>query len=218
MRVKKMDNPSKWIVTAFVLAACAAIPAAAAPAAGVQRMRIVEPGTQPTRSANLPSGTERNLSPATIESAAGTHAPWAVWSRFNGVDYDLAWSRWAGREWSPIEWLSPDDSPGDDLDADLAFDNGGRPFVAWWCERGGAGTVFVSVFVSSRWLSPLQVSESAVDSRDPTIVVIGPGEIEVQFLTPQGTTSRRLAFTQPATITDDINPNVVPLALEPFGD
>ena len=73
------------------------------------------------------------------------------------------------------------------------------------------GRVFASVFVSSRWLAPTQVSEANVDSRSPTIAVVGPGEIEVSFHTPQGvvTTYTVASLGNCATIDVDNNGRVL---------
>ena len=47
-----------------------------------------------------------DLWPVILEVPHDDNRPWIVWSRFNGTDYDLAWSRWqAGEGWSEIAWV-----------------------------------------------------------------------------------------------------------------
>jgi len=41
--------------------------------------------------------------PAIAENPANRNHPWAVWSRFNGSDFDLVWSRWLPDGWSAIQ-------------------------------------------------------------------------------------------------------------------
>ena len=88
--------------------------------------------------------------PAIEESPVVPYHPWVVWSRLNGSQYDLAWSRWNDSGWEPIRWVEPADSPpGDDFDVDMSFDEIGRPYIAWWRAEGEVGQVYLSMYLDS---------------------------------------------------------------------
>lgn len=156
-----------------------------------------------------------DLWPFIGESPVAPHLPWVVWSRRNGTQYDLAWSRWTRRAgWSQIDWVEAD-ATGDDLDAEVTFDVGGRPHVVWWRNEGGTGRVYLNIYLtcpaastscSSRWLGTYPVSDGALDSRFPTVEVQPDGSIRVEFETSEGLVSQLVTFSVPDTITDDINP------------
>jgi hypothetical protein len=148
-----------------------------------------------------------DLFPTIRENRVAPYHPWVVWSRLNGAQYDLAWSRWTGVEWQPTRWIDPANaSPGDDLDADLDFNETGRPFVAWWRDEDGTGRVFLSVFLSTTWMKPFAVSAPDVDGRFPSLEVLAPQEVVVRYDTPQGLVEQTVVLELPDTITDDINP------------
>lgn len=159
------------------------------------------------RSLNIYGDRNGDLFPTIRENRIEPHYPWVVWSRFNEVQYDLAWSRWTDAGWQPIRWVEPDnDTLGDSLDADLTFDYVGRPYVAWWRNEGGSGRIYISVFLDQEWMRSLAVSEVGVDSRYPTIEVVYQDELVVRYETPSGLVEQTVIFNLPITITDDINP------------
>jgi len=161
------------------------------------------------RRANIlnPRGDQNgDLWPVIVESSQPQRHPWVVWSRFNGTDYDLAWSRWTPQGWRPVEPISPDSTSGDDLDPDLAFDGNGQAFLAWSRDDGGASEIYLSVWLKRRWMTAVVVSEPGVDSRYPVIVGFGDDAVDVEFTTPDGVVLQRVLFSKPGTITDDINP------------
>ncbi len=157
----------------------------------------------------LNSNGDRNgdLHPALLECPLAPHYPWAVWSRLQNGRYDLAWSRWTDRgAWEPIRWLEPEyQGAWDNLDADLGFDEAGRPYVVWWRHELEGGRVFLSVYLSDSWMTAYAVSDPGIDSRYPTIEV-GPGSLVVYYDTPEGRVQQTILFNLPVTITDDINP------------
>ena len=144
--------------------------------------------------------------PAIAENPINRRHPWAVWSRFNGDDYDLVWSRWKPGGWSLIEQVGNDLVMGDDLAPSLAFNTGGRPFLAWWRDEGGTGSVYVSVFLVTRWSEPILLSDSGVDSRSPRVSVLPNNQVAVEFVTATGRESRMVGLNGTTTITDDLNP------------
>lgn len=146
--------------------------------------------------------------PTIEESPIVPFHPWVVWSRLNQSQYDLAWSRWDGARWEPTRWIQPEDSaPGDDLDADLTFDEIGRPYLVWWRDEGGVGRIYLSLYLdNATWLEAYPVSGGEVDSRYPS-VKIGEGEsVIVRYYTPAGYVEQTVVFDLPDTITEDINP------------
>ena len=147
-----------------------------------------------------------DLFPVIVEDPARFNSPWVAWSRFNGVDYDLAWSRWDDG-WSGIRWVVSAFGPGgDDLDPTLALDATGRPFLAWWRNEQGVGRVYLSTFLSSRWSEPQAVSDSGVDSRYPELNVDG-SLIVVSYVTASGPEERFTVLEPgPDSINDDLNP------------
>jgi len=149
-----------------------------------------------------------DLWPSICESPNAPYYPVVVWSRFSGVDYDLAWSRWTGDAWRAVEWLFGTFESGDDLDPDVIIDSSGRPYVVWWREEIGGGRVYASAQLVNRWTEPFLISDPQVDSRYPTIVLDVDDNLVVTFLTKDGLVTQTVAFSFPDTITDDINPQI----------
>jgi len=145
--------------------------------------------------------------PTIGESTVAPYHPWVVWSRLHRSQYDLAWSRWTGDRWEPIRWIEPTYSPpGDDLDADLSFDEIGRPYVAWWRNERGVGRIYLSTYLGSTWMDAYPVSDLGVDGRYPAIEVREGGTVIVRYDTPEGEVEQTVIFDLPVTITEDINP------------
>src|SRR5262245_60683746 len=72
-----------------------------------------------------------DLFPAVAEDASHQRWPWVVWSHFNGQDYDLVWSRWDGRGWSPTTAVVPGIDRSDAVDPAVAVSADGRPCAVW---------------------------------------------------------------------------------------
>lgn len=150
-----------------------------------------------------------DLWPTIAEGPAAPFHPWVLWSRSNGADYDLVWSNWTADGWGPVAWVRPTVSPGDDLDPRVAFDSTGRPFLVWWSEEQGQGTVFLSMFLVTRWMSPFRVSDGQTDARYPELAFRGDGVAEVTYTTPHGPRVQPVGINRPDTITDDIDPYAI---------
>jgi hypothetical protein len=163
-----------------------------------------------------PSGDlNGDLWPTIAENPYNLRHPWVLWSRFNGVDYDLVWSRWFHGGWSPIEWVQSSSGSGDDIDPSVAFSSEGRPHGSWWRLDENAGSVYYSMFLSTQWMDPILVSDPGVDSRDPVVTVLPDGRIQIEFSTPDGRVLRIIVINRSQTITDDIDPFST-LTLEPL--
>jgi hypothetical protein len=167
-------------------------------------------GLRLTASVLNPNGDRiGDLIPAVAESNQPPHHPWAVWSRFNGSDYDLVWSSWS-QAWQGISPVVQDNPAGDDLNPEIGFMRDGRPIVAWWNRNveDGHGTVYVAVFLAGAWTEPMQVSSDKYGGRLPSIETNLRGQIVVNYTSDDGTRnfSYRVMVSNPNTITDDIDP------------
>jgi len=149
-----------------------------------------------------------DLWPTIAENPFDSNHPWAVWSRFGGAGYDLAWGRWSPGGWSaPVE-VQPGGGAdeGDDLDPRIAFGPLGQPYLVWWRDEGGTGRVYFSRYVEGGWTAGAPVSDAGIDSRYPSITVLADGRIHVEFDTPGGRVIRFVYAPVPDSITDDIDP------------
>ena len=147
-----------------------------------------------------------DLWPVITEADIAPHHPWVVWSRFNGTDFDLVWSRWTAEGWRPVRRVELEPVAGDDLDPDLTFTSEGRPYLVWSREENGVSSIQFSAFLLLQWMPGFQISEPGVNSRYPTIVEQFRDSILVEFDTPRGKVRKWVMFSRPVTITDDINP------------
>lgn len=163
-------------------------------------------GGRHTNALNPLGDANGDLWPTIAESPRAPYHPWVIWSRFNGTEYDLAWSRWTTTGWTPVTLLFQDGGAGDDLDTDLAFDGEGRPYVAWWRDEAGGGRVYISVFLNQGWSTPYPVTEAGQDCRYPGITVHARDALTVEYETEGATVSQMVVLDLPDTITDDINP------------
>ena len=163
---------------------------------------------RPTHWPLNPSGDSNgDLFPYVAENPAQGRWPWVAWSRFNGTDYDLAWSRWTGRGWTPVATVETVPDGSDALAPALSFDAGGRAYAVWESHTpSGASQVRFSLFLSTRWMTSIQVSGDDENASEPAISVRDDGTVEVTYETPEGPMIRLLRIVRPWTITDDITP------------
>lgn len=147
-----------------------------------------------------------DLFPYVAENPVNQRWPWVVWSHFNGADFDLAFSQWTGSGWSPIAPVELGVDTADALDPRVSFDVAGRPHLVWDATRGGPSQVYLSIFLSTRWMTPFLVSDPGEDASTPSVVVQTDGTIQVTYDTPGGTVTKTIRFLHPSTITDDITP------------
>jgi lysophospholipase L1-like esterase len=80
-----------------------------------------------------------HLSPSAGLDAEGR--PWVVWAAFDGNDYEIFSSRWAGESWAPEERIT--DNGEGDSDPVIAFVHGAVP-VAVWSRTGDTGFFLAS--------------------------------------------------------------------------
>ncbi len=146
--------------------------------------------------------------PAIVQDPNQNNYPWVVWSRFNGRDYDLGWSRWIGQtqSWNEVQWLEQQSRLGDDLDPQIDIDDSSRPYVVWWTDEGGAGRVYLSLYLESRFMPRRLVSDGGVDSRYPSLSINPDGSVIVSYETPTGTESKIVAIEGGASINDALDP------------
>ena len=118
------------------------------------------------------------------------------------------WSRWLGDRWQPVANVEVEPTVADELDADLAFDPAGRPYLVWW-RHERKGQVYLSAYRQGQWTRPFRVSTLERDSRYPIVAQIDVTRIAIEYRVPSGLESRNILFPDPVTITDDINPQFV---------
>lgn len=147
-----------------------------------------------------------DLAPAIGEADEGPYASWVVWSRFNGGGYDLAFSRWDRGDWSAIDWVAESATETDELDPRIGIASNGTPYIAWWSEVEGVGSVYVSRFLETRWLTAFEISLEGVNARHPELFMGYNDVLYVQYQTDEGSVIQTIRVTEPGTITDDINP------------
>jgi len=148
-----------------------------------------------------------DLWPYIAENPVQMRWPWVAWSRFNGTDYDLAYSRWTGRGWTTLAQVELTPGADDALDPAIAFDQVGRPYLVWVSKPpSGPAQVNLSMFLSTRWMAPFRVSDATENATDPTISVLPDGSLVVGYETGAGEVTRVVRVTRPWTITDDITP------------
>lgn len=172
-----------------------------------RRTKIWSPFRSRTTRLMLNSGgdTTGDGWPAILESPVD-HKPWVVWSHFDGTEFDLSWSRFEGGVWQAVRPLLDPDDGYPDLDPVLAFDDAGRLAVVWWRNQGGRGQVYMSMFLTTRWMVALPVSDSDEDARRPTVVALPGRQLQITYVTLAGTVTKVVVPNSGTTITDDINP------------
>ena len=147
-----------------------------------------------------------DLYPAVAEDGAHQRWPWVVWSHFNGLDYDLVWSRWDGRGWSPTTAVVPGNDRSDAVDPAVAISADGRPCAVWLSRGAGATTVQMSMFLVSVWSPPMVISDLGDDAMSPRVAWLSDGRIQVDYDTIGAHVTKTIAFIKPLSITDDLNP------------
>jgi len=182
-------------------------------------MHVRYAGGNPPRiwTAGVPTATRRplnptgdilgDLAPTVLENPADRNYPWVVWSHPNGTDVDLIFSRWTGSGWNPPQFVQTDNF-FDDLDPRLVFTSRGRAYMVWWTNEGGTGVVSFSMFLASRWMTPLEISSGGIDSRRPALTLDDDLHVVVTYETPSGREVRTLTLPGRDTITDDVDPKI----------
>jgi len=147
-----------------------------------------------------------DLYPAVAEDATHQRWPFVVWSHFNGLDYDLVWSRWEGRGWSPTRAVVPGTGRADAVDPAVAVSADGHPCAVWLSRGAGAATVQMSIFLVSAWSAPLVISDPGDDAMSPSIAWLSDGRVQIDYDTIGAHVTKTIAFLEPLTIGDDTNP------------
>ena len=145
-----------------------------------------------------------DLYPAVAEDATHQRWPFVVWSHFNGLDFDLVWSRWEGRGWSKVGTIVS--GPSDAVDPAVAISADGRPCAVWLSRGTGGATVQMSLFLVSTWSAPIVISDPGDDAMSPSIAWLSDGRIQIDYDTIGAHITKTIAFVEPLTITDDPSP------------
>ena len=112
-----------------------------------------------------------------------TGCPEAVWSYWDGADYEIAWSRFDGASWSMVATPSGPDfqfltaDQRQDLDPRLWIDAMGNRHVAWW--RPGPQGIDEVVFTwlpagETQWWLATRISQNGVSTSRPDIRTVWP--------------------------------------------
>ena len=148
-----------------------------------------------------------DLAPSVVESPIADRWPIAVWAHPNGGDYDLVFSRFTGRTWTPMAFVELDNSYND-LDPRMVMNSTGRPYMVWYRTEPGGGAVYFSLFLQSRWMTPIRVSASGIDATAPQLQLSSDTRVTVTYTTPGGPQTRTLTIPNTDSITDDIDPKI----------
>ncbi len=127
-----------------------------------------------------------------IRTHPGTGLPWVFWSRNVAGLKQVVFAAWGEAGWTAPQPVVPVDAlpVQDELDPEVAFDAAGTPFLVWW--RGGdVGEVYFATRVGGVWTPPLRLSQTAVDSRRPTVAVDGTRAV-LSWTTPAGLVTRTI--------------------------
>jgi hypothetical protein len=101
-----------------------------------------------------------------IDPTAGL--PAVVWSKFDGNDYEIAYSYFNGSIWSNYEFLTDNDQ--NDFDSRLAFNNEGTIKVTWWVDEPVPEIYYKIRKNSEPWSSSVRVSNISENSKYPSLV------------------------------------------------
>ena len=148
-----------------------------------------------------------DLAPTIVENPRNQNYPTAIWSHPNGPDYDLVFSRWTAAGWAPLQFVQ-NDNLINDLEPRLSFNSTGRPYLVWWSDEGGTGAVYFSMFLETRWMTPVRVSSFGIDSRHADLWIGSDLAVTISYDTAAGRTNRILTIPNRSTITDDIDPKI----------
>ncbi len=110
--------------------------------------------------------------------------PWVVWPYFDGVDFEIVYSRWTGSGWSHPLPVWDEENEINDVESSIAFEGSGIPFVTF-TRKTETPQIYVSAFLYGKWLKPVLVSDPSIDSSKPTFIFQNDIAL-VAFLTPDG--------------------------------
>ena len=148
-----------------------------------------------------PRGDEVGDLAPVVREHPGSGMPWAVWSLNDGTDYEIAYSFFNGRQWVATRMVETGDNPAHDLDPDLAFTRGGAGILAWW-RATPVPQVFLSFLENGAWSAPVRISHPEIDSRHPTVRLVGP-DVVVTYQTKAG--AETFSFDQGSLTPDKTN-------------
>ncbi len=147
-----------------------------------------------------------DLRPAFKENVYQENFPYVVWPKFDGFDYEIAFSKWTLDGWTPIVYVESVDNPFDDLDPVIDFDGDGRSYIAWWRNENDIGRIYISLYLESVWMVAYPITDEGIDCINPVIKVIDKGVFEVTYSSEGVEKKSTIIIHFPSTITDDIDP------------
>jgi hypothetical protein len=144
-----------------------------------------------------------------------TGLPWVFWSRNVAGLKQVVFASWTDLGWTAPAAIVPVDGLPlrDELDPAVAFDVAGVPFLVWW--RGGSvGEVVFSTRIGGVWTPPMRLSDPAVDSRLPTVIVEGT-RATFTWTTPSGIVTRTFDTATLVTSAADLMDTPIPPGYSP---
>src|SRR5262249_49076017 len=100
------------------------------------------------------------------------------------------------------------DNTYNDLDPRLAMNSVGRPYMVWYRTELAGGVVYFSMWLQTRWMTPVRVSTTGVSATMPQLLLTSDTHVVVTYSTPAGTQTRTVTIPNTDSITDDIDPKI----------
>ncbi len=130
-----------------------------------------------------------------------TGFPEVVWSKFDGNDYEIAYSYFDGLEWSNHEIIT--DNNFNDFNPCIAFNNNGTLKITWWNDEPVQQVYYKIRKNSEDWSLKLRVSDHLEISRFPSIVALN----NLSYISYETLTNQNNKDIYSANIDDDPDPH-----------
>jgi hypothetical protein len=156
--------------------------------------------------------------PPVVETHPASGRPWVFWSRNVANVKELVFSTWGDAGWTAPQRIVPvaGPIPYDELDPAVVFTPDGAPYLVWW-RAEDRGQVYFSTLIRGAWSPPLRLSDPAVDSRRPTILIQGT-TARISFRTAAGTVTRTFETAVLVESAADLMDTPIPPGYEPPPD
>jgi hypothetical protein len=124
-----------------------------------------------------------------------------VWSKFDGTDYEVAYSCFNGSEWSSYDVIT--NNSFNDFDPYLAFSDDGIIKVTWWSDEPIPQVYYKIRKANGLWSLKLRISDPFETSRFPSIAALNHLSF-ISFEAPIDSNSKNIYV---AGGTDDPDPH-----------
>jgi len=141
-------------------------------------------------------------------------APAVVYSAWDGLDFEIAYTEWNGSAWtSPVLLTS---NTVNDRDPKIELDAAGRPVLTWWRDGSPATVWSARRLPSGAWETESRVSSPVENAHTPSIALLPDGRMRFAYETSAA--GKAIVITRD----DRVNPTDPPLymteivAMTPF--